>query len=69
MQGVAQSEGERRRASGQIKALESQLAVIDRFQASDYSALAQTVGFAVDGEADGANGKPPAAEAESGAAP
>ena len=33
------------RANGQIKTLESQLAVIDRFQASDYGALAHVVGF------------------------
>ena len=39
------STGEVDRANAQIKALESQLAVIDRFQASDYGALTSVVGF------------------------
>jgi len=37
--------GEVDRATAQIKTLDSQLGVIDRFQASDYSALATIVGF------------------------
>jgi len=37
--------GEVERATAQIKALENQLGVIDRFQASDYAALANVVGF------------------------
>jgi hypothetical protein len=61
------SEGERRRAGGQIAALESQLAVIDRFQASDYGALAQAVGFPADGSANGAAETKPEAAPETSA--
>ena len=47
--------GEVKRASAQIATLASQLAVIDRFQASDYAALATVVGFP--GEKAAANGQ------------
>ena len=47
--------GEVKRASAQITTLASQLEVIDRFQASDYGALANVIGFP-DTKADGANG-------------
>jgi hypothetical protein len=43
------------RANAQIKALETQLAVIDRFQASDYASLAKVAGFA-DGNGSNGNG-------------
>jgi hypothetical protein len=49
--------GEVDRANSQIKALETQLAVIDRFQASDYRALAKIVSFPGENVANGsANG-------------
>ncbi len=65
------------RATAQIKALEDQLGVIDRFQATDYSALANVVGFADNAAANGGtNGSAPAeangsggAAATAGAAP
>jgi len=58
--------GEVDRANSQIKALETQLAVIDRFQASDYGALAKTVGSADEngnGTGTGTNGSVPVATA------
>ncbi len=56
------STGEVERAHAQIKALEAQLDVIDRFQASDYGALAKVVGFpAENGSPNG--GEPSAAPA------
>jgi len=56
-------EGEVDRATSQIAALQDQLTVIDRFQASDYEALAKVVGFS-DADGDGkaateADGKQP----------
>ncbi len=47
------------RANAQIKALETQLAVIDRFQASDYDALTKVVGLP---SGNGANGDAAATE-------
>jgi hypothetical protein len=45
-------------ANAQITALESQLAVIDRFQASDYASLAKVAGLPEDNNANGdANGR------------
>lgn len=43
--------GEVDRANAQIQTLENQLAVIDRFQVSDYSALTNVVGFQADAAA------------------
>ena len=52
-------------ANSQIKTLETQLAVIDRFQASDYGALAKTVSSpdenGANGSANGAGTAAPAA--------
>jgi hypothetical protein len=47
-------DGEIDKASAQIASLRTQLAVIDRFQASDYDALARAVGFSIDDQARGA---------------
>jgi hypothetical protein len=44
------------RSNQQVKSLEAQLAVIDRFQASDYEALERAVGFTADANGNGANG-------------
>jgi hypothetical protein len=56
------------RAQAQISTLNSQLAVIDRFQASDYQALAQIVGFPAEAAAAAAaatgNGNGAGAEAD-----
>jgi hypothetical protein len=55
--GELKNDGDAARADAQIKSLESQLAVIDRHQSSDYEALERAVGFGlVDRDGAGANG-------------
>src|SRR5207247_7710795 len=51
------------RANAQIKALETQLGVIDRFQASDYDALAKVVALPETATNGSANGTPAPAAA------
>src|SRR5207249_268936 len=63
--------GEVDRATAQIKTLENQLGVIDRFQASDYSALANVVGFpespaVANGSANGRGQADPNGSADAG---